>query len=58
MKLCSSTAATSGSLPGSTWLRLTISDTSDPNDRNMCTNSTPVTPEPTTTRWRGSSGGG
>src|SRR5712692_7560619 len=39
-------AATSGSLFGSTCWRLTISVTSEPNDENMCTNSTPVTPDP------------
>ncbi len=32
--------------------------TFEPSDENMCTNSTPVTPEPITTRCSGSSGGG
>ncbi len=49
----SSAAATSGSFCGSTCWRLTISVTSQPNDENMCTNSTPVTPEPMTTRCCG-----
>ena len=48
MNSSSSTAATSGSLPGSTCWRLTTSVTSAPNDENMWTNSTPVTPDPTT----------
>ena len=47
-KSSSSTAATSGSLPGSTCCRLTISVTFEPNDENMWTNSTPVTPDPIT----------
>src|ERR687891_1314525 len=51
-------AATSGSLPGSTCCRLTIRLTLLPSDENMCTNSTPVTPDPITTRCSGSSGGG
>ena len=48
MKSSSSTAATSGSLPGSTSWRLTTSVTLEPSDENMWTNSTPVTPEPMT----------
>ena len=51
------TAATSGSFCGSTCWRLTTSVTFEPNDRNMWTNSTPVTPEPMTTRCSGSSSG-
>ena len=47
MNSASSTAATSGSLPGSTCWRLTTSVTAAPNIENMCTNSTPVTPDPT-----------
>ena len=47
-KSSSSTAATSGSLPGSTCWRLTTSVTFEPNDENMWTNSTPVTPDPIT----------
>ena len=47
-KSSSSTAATSGSLPGSTCWRDTTSVTLAPNDENMCTNSTPVTPDPMT----------
>ena len=57
-KSSSSAAATSGSFCGSTCWRLTISVTWQPNDENMWTNSTPVTPEPITTRCSGSSGGG
>ena len=51
-------AATSASLWGRTCWRLTIRVTLDPSELNMWTNSTPVTPEPTTTRCSGSSGGG
>ena len=58
MKSSSRAAATSGSFDGSTCWRLTMRVTSQPNDRNMWTNSTPVTPEPTTTRCSGISGGG
>ena len=54
----SSTAATSGSLYGSTCWRDTISVTCEPSALNMCVNSTPVTPEPITTRCSGISGGG
>jgi hypothetical protein len=43
-------AATSGSLLGRTCWRLTIRVTLAPNEENMWTNSTPVTPEPMTTR--------
>ena len=57
-KSASSAAATSGSLFGSTCCRETIKVTCEPSDRNMCTNSTPVTPEPTTMRCSGISGGG
>ena len=57
-KFSSSAAATSASLAGSTCWRLTIRVTSQPNDLNMWTNSTPVTPEPITTRCSGSDGGG
>ena len=57
-KLSSRRAATSGSLPGRTCWRLTISVTSLPKLLNMWTNSTPVTPEPTITRCCGTSGGG
>ena len=32
--------------------------TFDPRELNMCTNSTPVTPDPTTVRCSGISGGG
>ncbi len=46
-------AATSASLLGSTCCRLTISVTWAPKELNMCTNSTPVTPDPITTRWPG-----
>ena len=52
-KSSSSTAATSGSLLGSTCWRLTTSVTLAPNDENMWTNSTPVTPEPTTVMLSG-----
>ena len=56
---CSSrAAATSGSFWGSTCWRLTISVTLAPNELNMCTNSTPVTPEPITTRCSGMVVGG
>ena len=58
MNSCSSTAATSGSLPGSTCCRLTTSVTSEPNDENMWTNSTPVTPDPTTVTLSGKTRGG
>ena len=58
MKSSSSAAATSGSFCGRTCCRLTMRVTWHPNAENMCTNSTPVTPEPTTTRCSGSSGGG
>ncbi len=58
MNSFSSTAATSGSLVGSTCWRDTISDTCEPSALNMCVNSTPVTPEPITTRCSGISGGG
>src|SRR5581483_10079111 len=51
-------AATSGSFAGRTCWRETINVTSLPNDENMWTNSTPVTPEPMTTRCDGISGGG
>ena len=57
-KSSSSTAATSGSFCGSTCWRDTTSVTFDPNDENMWTNSTPVTPDPITTRCSGSSLGG
>ena len=57
-KSSSRAAATSGSFCGRTCWRLTISVTWQPNDENMWTNSTPVTPEPTTIRCSGSSGGG
>ena len=57
-KSSSSAAATSASLLGSTCWRLTSSVTFDPSVENMCTNSTPVTPEPMTTRCSGSIGGG
>ena len=57
-KSSSKAAATSGSLPGSTCWRLMMRVTREPKDRNMWTNSTPVTPEPMTTRCSGSSGGG
>ena len=43
---------------GSTCWRETISDTCEPSALNMCVNSTPVTPEPITTRCSGISGGG
>ena len=52
-KSSSSTAATSGSFCGSTCWRLTTSVTLAPNDENMWTNSTPVTPEPITMRCVG-----
>ncbi len=54
----SSAAATSGSFWGSTCWRETMSVTSLPMDENMWTNSTPVTPEPITTRCDGMSLGG
>ena len=54
----SSAAATSGSFWGSTWWRETISVTWLPNDENMWTNSTPVTPDPMTTRCSGQVEGG
>ena len=54
----SSAAATSGSLSGSTCWRETSSVTFEPRASNMCVNSTPVTPEPTTTMCSGISGGG
>ena len=57
-KSSSSTAATSGSCWGSTCCRLTMRVTSQPNAANMWTNSTPVTPEPMTTRCSGGAGGG
>ena len=57
-KSSSRAAATSASFWGSTCWRLTIRVTSQPNDENMWTNSTPVTPEPITIRCSGSSGGG
>ena len=57
-KSSSSTAATSGSLPGSTCWRETTSVTLAPNDENMWTNSTPVTPEPITVTESGKSFGG
>ncbi len=57
-KSSSSTAATSGSLVGSTCWRLTTSVTWDPKDENMWTNSTPVTPEPITVMWSGKIFGG
>ena len=58
VKSASSTPATSGSFWGRTCWRLTIRVTSDPRDEKRWTNSTPVTPEPMTTRWSGSSEGG
>ena len=57
-KSASSAAATSGSLPGSTCWRDTTSVTSAPNDENMCTNSTPVTPDPITVTDSGNTFGG
>ena len=57
-KSSSSTAATSGSLPGSTCWRDTTSVTWAPNDENMWTNSTPVTPEPMTVTDSGNTFGG
>src|ERR671910_309493 len=58
MNSSSSAAATSGSFSGSTCWRETSSVTFEPRASNMCVNSTPVTPEPTTTMCSGSSGGG
>ena len=58
MKSSSKAAATSGSFSGRTCWRLTIRVTWLPMDRKRCTNSTPVTPEPMTTMWSGSSSGG
>ena len=57
-KSSSSAAATSGSFCGSTCWRLTMNVTSQPKAENMCTNSTPVTPDPITTRCSGISRGG
>jgi hypothetical protein len=57
-KSSSSTAATSGSLLGSTCWRLTTRFTLAPNELNMWTNSTPVTPEPTTVTLSGNTFGG
>jgi hypothetical protein len=50
-KSSSSTAATSGSRCGSTCWRLTSRLTFEPMLAKMCTNSTPVTPEPITIMW-------
>ncbi len=57
-KSSSSTAATSGSLPGSTCWRDTTSVTLAPNEENMWTNSTPVTPDPMTVTDSGKTFGG
>ena len=57
-KSASSTAATSGSFCGSTCWRLTTSVTLAPKLLNMCTNSTPVTPEPITVMLSGKIDGG
>ena len=51
----SSTAAASASSPGSTRSREETRVTSMPRARYAEANSAPVTPEPTTTRWEGSS---
>ena len=47
-----------GSFPGRTCWRETTRDTLAPNDENMWTNSTPVTPEPMTVMLPGNTLGG
>ncbi len=57
-KSSSRTAATSGSFPGRTCCRETTSVTLAPNDENMWTNSTPVTPDPMIVTLSGKTFGG